>query len=388
MWIPSFTLLGFLGVSVSPCAVAPEICEVHPPSAPEIRLIRSPFKVSIAPADPRIRGADRCLESMTVIFPAGAGHDPLGGGFHARVATRVMADLLSRHVSDPLTTGCVASVGGSSGIIQLRYPQASRRSVLQQLRQLISGVIPLENIASALHAERSRPADLLCPCFGETVCTPLQQAIHQGIEAFDPLPAGATRSGNRLRLHRVSVESCRRWLLNYWNSAWVHLECCCDEVHRRNRRSILSDITVGLGKPTPTDTADHRPLLQPIPLAIFPATEPSGEEKRWTLVELSARTYPSVISRPVFGEERIGLRSMSFPAAEPHESALVKLNAHRLSSLKKIQDQACEGSPNLSRGVFDRYAESLQIHLNWQEPHVSRRLVLYIGNTLIFCSWQ
>ena len=387
MWVPSVTLLGFLGVSLSSCPLGLEKCNEHPPTPPQIWLMRSPFCISLAPG--KLEGIQKLpdLESMTLIFPAGAGMDTSGGGFHARVATRVAAALLTHHSPGFLSSGCAAKVCGSSVILQLRYPPSLRRSIFESLTQLIHGSIPNELIVAAIKAERDRSINFFCPCLGDTACSPLHQVIAQGIEAFDPLPGGATRRGNRLFFHRVNPDSCLHWIRQQWTSAWIHLDLNLAEVHQKNRRFILTDLQAGLGDPAPAKPGVLRPPVSPPFFPIFPQQAAQSTEEEWTLIELSTPSS-SISSKGLFGEERVSLHRQRFPARTDISTALMQRKAERLGP----RGRACgrsPGSPSTQYPtVFDRYAASLRRSEGWRETGVNRRLIIYLREGLVFCSWQ
>ena len=224
MWIPSVTLLGFLGVSFPPVLLdwknAMSTLPLHRRSG-----CGNPPSVSRSLPE-KLEGIQKLpdLESMTIILPAGAGMDTSGGGFHARVATRVAAALLTHHSPGFLPPGCAAKVCGSTAILHLRYPPPLRRAMFESLTHLIHGSIPNELIVAAIKEERDRSPNFFCPCLGDTACSHLHQVIAQGIEAFDPLPGGATRRGNRLLFQRVNPDSCLHWIRQQWTSAWIHLD--------------------------------------------------------------------------------------------------------------------------------------------------------------------
>lgn len=398
MWIPAVTVLGFLGVSVPSCPLpsgypssnSPSGVECpHPPlNQPEIWLLRSPFRISLAP---RARTEERISpnqESMTIIFPAGAGMDREGGGYHARVGARVAASILTTHSPGFLSPGCAAQVCGSTVIIHLRYPSWLRRRMLETLAALIQGSIREETITIALHQEKQRDRHLLCPCLNDSPCPVIQQAIFQGIEVFDPLPDGATRRGNRLFLHRVSEGSCRRWIKRWWKGAWVHLDLNLTEIHQKNRLLILADLESGLGQLPPTGSVNRRPLISPIFFPVLPHSSPIKPGEAWTLLELSARLPTSGNPNSRFGEERISLHRQTFPAGTEIEAALMQRAAERLISHEQGHRRFCHSSPAHLPSVFDRYSTLLQPSLNWQEPQVSRRLFLYLREGIVFCSWQ
>ena len=388
MWIPAVTLLGFVGVSLSSCPLGLEKCHEHPPGPPQIWLLRSPYCISLAPG--KMEGTKKLpdLESMTIIFPAGAGMDTSGGGFHARVATRVAAALLTHHSPGFLPPGCAAKVCGSTAIVHLRYPPALRRAMFESLTQLIHGSIPNDRIAAAIKDERDRSPNFFCPCLGDTACSPLHQVSAQGIEAFDPLPGGATRRGNRLFFHRVNPDSCLHWIRQHWTSVWIHLDLNLAEVHRKNRRLILADLQAGLGDPAPVEPGKLRLPVSPPFFPIFPqhSAPPSGEE--WTLIELSPPSSSSTPSKALFGEERVSLHRQKFPARTGVSTALMQRNADRLA----LHRRACGGSLSSPSKqyptVFDRYAASLRRSESWRETGINRRLFIYLREGLVYCSWK
>ena len=403
MWIPSVTLLGFLGVSLSSCPLGLEKCNEHPPAPPQIWLLRSPFCISLAPG--KLEGSQKLpnLESITIIFPAGAGMDNSGGGFHARVATRVAAALLTYHSPGFLFPGCAAKVCGSTAILQLRYPPALRRAMLESLTQLIRGSIPNDLIVAAIKAERDRSMNFFCPCLGDTACSHLHQVIAQGIEAFDPLPGGATRRGNRLLLHRVNPDSCLHWMQEQWTSAWIHLDLDLAEVHRKNRRFILADLQAGLGDPQPVEPGKLRPPVSPAFFPIFPQHSAPPSEEEWTLIELSppsssstpssstpssSTPSSSTPSKALFGEERVSLLRQRFPAGTDISTALMQRKADRLTLHRRACGRAPGSPPIQYPTVFDRYAASLRRSESWRDTGINRRLFIYLREGMVFCSWQ
>ncbi len=388
MWIPSVTLLGFLGVSLSSCPLGLEKCHEHPPAPPQIWLLRSPFCISLAPGSPEGIQRQPNLESMTIIFPAGAGMDTSGGGYHARVATRVAAALLTRHSPGFLSSGCAAKVCGSTAILQLRYPPPLRRSIFESLTQLIHGSIPNDQIAAAIKAERNRSPKLFCPCLGDTACSPLHQVIAQGIEAFDPLPGGATRRGNRLFFHRIHPDSCLHWIRQQWTSAWVHIDLNLAEVHRKNRRFILSDLQAGLGDSVPTEPGKLRPPVSPAFFPIFPQLSVPPSEEKWTLIELSSPSSSSTTSKALFGEERVSLLRQRFPARTEISTALMQRKADRMTLHRRACGRSPGSPPTQYPTVFDRYAASLRRSESWRETGINRRLFIYLREGLVFSSWQ
>ena len=388
MWIPAVTLLGFLGVSLSSCPLGLEKCHEPPPGPPQIWLLRSPYCISLAPR--KMEGSKKLpnLESMTIIFRAGAGMDSTGGGYHARVATRVAAALLTHHSPGFLSPGCAAKVCGSTAILHLRYPPALRRAMLESLTQLIHGSIPNDRIVAAVKAERDRSPNFFCPCLGDTACSPLHQVIAQGIEAFDPLPGGATRRGNRLLFQRVNPDSCLQWIRQQWTSAWIHLDLNLAEVHRKNRHFILADLQAGLGDPAPVEPGKLRPPVSPAFFPIFPhhSIPPSTEE--WTLIELSPPSSSSTPSKALFGEERVSLHRQRFPAGTDISTALMQRKADRLTLHRRDCGRSPGSPPTQYPTVFDRYAASLRRSENWRVTGINRRLFIYLREGMVFCSWQ
>ena len=388
MWIPSVTLLGFLGVSLSSCPLGLEKCYEHPPAPPQIWLWKSPFCISLAPANPEGIKRRQDLESMTIIFPAGAGMDASGGGFHARVATRVAASLLTHHSPGFLSPGCAAKVCGSTAILHLRYPPSLRRAMFESLTQLIHGSIPNDRIAAAIKTERDRSPNFLCPCLGDSACSPLHQVIAQGIEAFDPLPDGATRRGNRLFFHRVNPDSCLHWMRQQWTSAWIHLDLNLAEVHRKNHRLILADLQAGLGNLAPAEPGKMRSPVSSVFFPIFPQQSVPPSEEKWTLIELSPPSSSSTPSKAVFGEERVSLHRQRFPAGIEISTALMQRRADRLALHGRTCERSLAAASTQYPTVFDRYTGSLQRSGNWREARTSRRLFIYLHEGLVFCSWQ
>ena len=393
MWIPAVTVLGFLGVSLPPCSMSSSssCCMERPHTQwklPELWLLRSPFKISIAPRDQKESSVFPNHESMTIIFPAGAGMDGEGGGYHARVATRVAAFMMTTHSPGFLSSGCAAQICGSTAIVHLRYPARLRRRMLETLATLIHGSIPDEIFVDALNQEKQRARQLLCPCLGDSPCPVIQQAIFQGIEAFDPLPNGATRRGNRLFLHRVNVESCRRWMKKCWASAWIHIDLHFTEVHRKNRHIIFSDLESGLGQLTPSGPIISRPLNPPIFFPIMPHPSPVKPGEAWTLVEISARSPNSGTPTPQYGEERVSVHRQTFSAGTEIAEALLQRRSARLIPPEKSGMRFCGSSPANQLSLTDRYSATL--HSPWlgQESRMSRRLFLYLREGIVFYSWK
>lgn len=388
MWIPSVTLLGFLGVSLSSCPLGLEKCNEHLPAPPQIWLWKPPFCISLAPG--KLEGIQKLpnLESMTIIFPAGAGMDTSGGGFHARVATRVAAALLTHHSPGFLPPGCAAKVCGSTAILHLRYPPPLRRAMFESLTQLIHGSIPNELIVAAIKEERDRSPTFFCPCLGDTACSHLHQVIAQGIEAFDPLPGGATRRGNRLLFQRVNPDSCLHWIRQQWTSAWIHLDLNLAEIHRKNRRFILEDLQEGLGDPQPVEPGKLRPPVSPPFFPIFPQHSAPPSKEEWTLIELSPPSSSSITSKVLFGEERVSLHRQRFPAGIDISTALMQRKADRLTLHRRACGRSPGSPPTQHPTVFDRYAASLRRSGGWRETGINRRLFIYLREGLVFSSWQ
>ncbi len=404
----SVTVLGFLGVSLSPCLE--EFCPL-PQTPPQIWLMRSPFMISIAPhsrdsvdSKGSVDSASSTMkpqktagilptltrrnETLTLIFPAGAGMDPTGGGFHARVAARAAVRMLTPSWPGLPPVTVAPSIGGSCISLHIHYPDPWRPTVLQIIRTLLEEGPDERDFENALAEEITRAGNSLCPCMTGCCCDPLQQAMYQGIEIFDPLPGSATRRGNLLHLRKVTIKSSSQWFDQHLHQAWIHLDLPLKDLHSRNRFQILSDIQRGLGPPRPTAHLSYRPRLHPFTEACWPSSQKESRTQTDTLLEISAFRKETPMARSVPTEERVALLKISVPKGREERTRLKYLNSKRWKSSQVRTQGFCHDPYKISHNFFSRFSRFLNENTDWSFSQTKERWVIQKVGGLLFGTWQ
>ena len=337
----SVTLLCFLGVSICDSLDCTHDGPHECSPAPRILLSRPPFMINLAPhpnarLQQKMEGGE---ENLTLLLHAGAGMDTSGGGFHPRVALRAAAKLFTPSSIGPSPIIATAAIGGSCSVIQLRYPPPWRRKVLRSIRQLTTEGPDLIDIKEALAAETA-DAESSCRCLSDCCCSAIDRSIYQAIEAFDPLPHGATRSGNRLRLHRVSEITVKEWSREFFTGGWIHINIDQPHVHQSYRAIIIADIIHGLGEIRFNERPPLRPSLRSIlraPTSLQGEAPGHSHHHQKNLIEISVRPAPlfdrsSKARSASYLEEKIEVTILPIPRTATLRQAQLLLHSLRLKN--------------------------------------------------------
>ena len=148
---------------------------------------------------------------------SGARYDPEFGGSAARAALLATCRLIA---DQPFPNGSIfthCEQGGDDAIIWIHHRPQDLFRLLQRLPRIFDGTPASKESLWALQQllKNQRPHSDPCSCITACYCSPHQRLRQRMVEALDPLPAGARRSGCSRRIKNLSPSEIDRWRIKY-----------------------------------------------------------------------------------------------------------------------------------------------------------------------------
>lgn len=190
------------------------------------------------------KSAPFCTTVLTA--RSGARFDPRYGGSAARAALLSTCRILSDPPFPEGTIHAHGELGGTDAIIWIHHSPEDLHRVLQRLRRAIDGsAAEMESKWALQQLQTNQRAHIdRCSCITDCNCTPHQRIRNRMIEALDPLPAGARRSGCSRRekfLHPKEVDRWRTQFIRFGNVA-LTLETILDLQQIPLRQHLVGQI--------------------------------------------------------------------------------------------------------------------------------------------------
>ena len=215
-WIQNALLWSSLLGYSSPDALEPESVDSLSDRSPRIEIRAYPLWLPGLPiwlvGHPSVT---RCTTVLTA--RSGARFDPQHGGSAARAALLATCRLISDDQFPDGTIFAHPELGGDDAIIWIHHRPQDLLRVLHRLGRILDGSpAPAESMwALQQLLQNQRPHDDPCSCITACCCGPRHRIRQRMIEALDPLPSGARRSGCSRRRKKLTAKEIDRWRIEH-----------------------------------------------------------------------------------------------------------------------------------------------------------------------------
>lgn len=287
---------------------------------------------------------DLCTTVLTAT--SGARFDAEFGGSAARAALLANCRILSDQQFPDGTIFTHCEIGAQEAIIWIHHRPQDLLRVLQRLGTVLSGEpAPVES-AWALQQllQSQRPHTDPCSCISACMCSPRHRIRQRLVEALDPLPEGARRSGCSRRIKTLRAPDVDRWRRKYFRHGSVALaiETSLDLRNLKVRQHVVQQVRGKLPSnpgPLSADPIENLPVknyLEPARTIISPPVIEGDQPRRvvagWIVDQASPpETVPLL-------EPRVELWDEILSPDEPVQRGLLRLKAKRRA--RRIDFQA------------------------------------------------